>query len=288
MIDLILLGVAFVGSVLAGLIDLKTTEIPDEIPLTMAVIAIVGFAVKSFLVWSYWPVLTSIIVGLGFLGFGLFMYYTGQWGGADATMLSAIGFLVPQLPQGITIEIMFPFAVSFFFNVFLVGTLYMAIYSVILAFKDRKIWDAFVDDMKVNSALIFSVVAAAMFLILFMTSTIQQEMLKINISLITWVLGLLVFWRFARVVENVGFRKRISTKKLREGDMLGEDVKIGSKVFGSKLIEGLTKEQVKLIKKNRKHVTIKDGIRFAMAFPLALLFTIYFGDGIVLLLGLLY
>lgn len=288
MIDLILFGVALIGSVLAGLIDLKTTEIPDEIPLTMAVIGVVGFAVKSFLFWSYWPVLTSIIVGLGFLGFGLFMYYTGQWGGADAIMLSAIGFLVPQLPQGIAAEIMFPFAVSFFFNIFLIGTFYMIVYSVVLVFKNRKIWTAFVTDMKANSRLIFTVVATAIVFILFMTSTVQQEMLKINISLIAWVLGLLVFWRFARVVENVGFRKRISTKKLREGDMLGEDLKIENKIFESKLIEGLTKEQVKLIKKNRKHVTIKDGIRFAMAFPLALLFTIYFGDGIVFLLGLIY
>ena len=61
MFEIILLTVAFIGSTIAAVIDLKTTEIPDEIPYVMAGIAIVAYGIKSYLVWSYLPILQSCI-----------------------------------------------------------------------------------------------------------------------------------------------------------------------------------------------------------------------------------
>ncbi len=108
MIEILFLIVAFIGSTAAGLYDLKTTEIPDEIPYTMMAVGIIGAVIKSYLAWSYMPLVSSFAVGLGFLGFGLIMYYTGQWGGGDAKILSGIGFLVPTLPSDITKTLFFP------------------------------------------------------------------------------------------------------------------------------------------------------------------------------------
>ncbi|MCS7106355.1 MAG: hypothetical protein NZ942_03500, partial [Candidatus Aenigmarchaeota archaeon] len=57
--------------------------------------------------------------------------------------------------------------------------------------------------------------------------------------------------------------------KLKVGDVLAE----------SKLWEGITqKDLIKIKKSGKKYVVIKEGVRFAPAFPLALLFTLYFGD----------
>ena len=42
MLEILFLVVAFIGSTAAGLYDLKTTEIPDEIPYTMMAVGIIG------------------------------------------------------------------------------------------------------------------------------------------------------------------------------------------------------------------------------------------------------
>ena len=111
LIESILLFTAFLGSSIAGIIDLKTTEIPDEIPYIMMGIGILGNSIKSYIFWSYTPIMLSIIFGLLFLGFGFILYYTGQWGGGDAKILSAIGFLLPQFSSN---RSLFPFPLSFF------------------------------------------------------------------------------------------------------------------------------------------------------------------------------
>ena len=72
-------------------------------------------------------------------------------------------------------------------------------------------------------------------------------------------------------LKNVGFKKKIPVSKLREGDVLES----------SRIWEGITKEQLKKIKDSRKrYVKIKDGVRFAPSFSLALIFTYFQGDAI--------
>ena len=83
--------------------------------------------------------------------------------------------------------------------------------------------------------------------------------------------GFFLFWKFAKTVENVGFKKKISVSKLREGDVLES----------SRIWEGITKEQLRKIKNSgKKYVKIKDGVRFAPSFSLALIFTYFQGDAI--------
>ena len=86
-------------------------------------------------------------------------------------------------------------------------------------------------------------------------------------------------WRFEKSVENVGFKRKIRLSELKEGDVLDD----------SKLWEGLTKKQVKEIKKSgKKYVVIKDGVRFAPVFAFALLMTIFLGDIVFWVVGLFY
>ena len=281
-LESILLLVAFVGSTLAGIIDLKTTEIPDKIPYVMMGIGIIGNLVKSYLVWSYTPIALSFLVGLLFLGFGFLLYYTGQWGGGDAKILSAVGFLLPQFSSAKTF---FPFPVSFFFNVFFVGAFYMIGYIVVMTLMNRKIISRFVDDIKSKiKELVFLNVCVIIFLVifgLFTTKHLQiitlHEMFIFGLVVIAMTFGMFTLWRFGKTVEEIGFKKRIKVSELREGDVLND----------SKVWEGLTKKQIKKLQKSeKKYVVIKEGVRFAPAFPLALLITILFGDIIFWVVGL--
>ncbi|OGI15377.1 hypothetical protein A3K63_05700 [Candidatus Micrarchaeota archaeon RBG_16_49_10] len=283
MIDFLLLGVAFAGSLLAGIIDLKTTEVPDWIPYAMGTIGILANITKSILSGSYIPIAYSAAVGLGYLGFGFLLYYLGQWGGGDAKILSAIGFLIPTFSTG---KIFFPFYIGFLFNVFFVGAIYMIAYILVLSFINRGIWKSFFKGMAGirKPAILYSglavLLAAALFVYLsaFRFGLFPVDFaVKFSLFVLLIVSGMFLLWRFAKTVEDVGFKKRIPLAKLKEGDVILE----------SKIWEGLTKKQVDEIKKSgKRYVWIKEGVRFTMAFPLALLFTILVGEGFVWLLKL--
>ena len=88
--------------------------------------------------------------------------------------------------------------------------------------------------------------------------------------------GLYILWKFVKAVENVGFKKKIPVSKLRVGDVPDY----------YKIWEGITEKEIRKIKKSgKKYIWIKEGVRFAPAFPLALLFTLIMGDGIVWFIG---
>ena len=272
---------ALIGSFLAGIWDLKTTEIPDEIPYTMILIGIIFYGIQSFVEWNYWPLLNSFLVGLCLLGFGFIMYYSGQWGGGDAKILAAIGFL---LPSSNLFSTFFPFPISYLINVFLVGAAYMILYAFILSLMNKKILFKFFEDLKSSANFL---ALGSFFLFVFLIGVnyylINFFQLKFELSLLVRnsllpifaTLILFIIWKFAKIVEEVGFKKRIPVKKLKVGDVLAN----------SKLWEGITEKELKKIKKSgKKYVEIKEGIRFGLAFPLALLFTYYFGDGLFFLI----
>jgi Flp pilus assembly protein protease CpaA len=281
MLEVLLFVVALIGSAVAGFYDLKTTEIPDEIPYAMMAIGIIGNIVQSYLALSYWPFAYSIIVGLGFLGFGFVMYYLGQWGGGDAKILSAIGFLLPVYQST---KLIFPFSVSFFFNVFLVGSFYMIIYAFALSIINKEIWTAFFNDLKANAKMVLiynSALVAAIILmgLLFARYFEFLPLTKFTMFVVLIALasaGLYVLWKFVKAVENVGFKKKIPVSRLKVGDVPDY----------YKVWEGITEKELNKIKKSgKKYIWIKEGVRFAPTFPLALLFTLFFGDGILLLMN---
>jgi len=286
MFEIFCLIVALFGSCIAGAYDLKTTEIPDWIPYLMILVGIILNSFESLVQWNFSIILNSIIIGLGFLGFGFLMYYTGQWGGGDAKLLSAIGFLLPNLPTNLSKSVL-PFPVSFLFNLFLVGAAYMIFYAFVLALIKRKILLRFFEDVKA-SYKIFTLGSLLLFFSFVLISFILSLYLKVRFeligsikySLLTIAFTSLIFllWKFAKTVEKFGFRQRIPVSKLKVGDVLEN----------SKLWEGLTQKEVEKIKRSgKKYVVIKEGVRFAPAFPLALIFTLYFGDMLLILLNLI-
>lgn len=288
-LQLVPFAVALLGSSIAAAWDLRTTEIPDEIPYAMTAVALLFYGVQSFLAGSYWPIINSVMVGSALFGFGFAMYYFGQWGGGDAKLLAAIGFLLPTasavpVASGTALGLIFPFPVSYLFNVFFVGAVYMLVYAAYLALRNRKIISEFKRDVKASANMLLGFAGAllllslGMNLLLYSHFQIQPQISPIffnSLSITIGTLGIFLVWRFARVVENVGLKKRIPVSKLRVGDVL----------LSSKLWEGITEKELKKIKRSgKRYIRIKEGVRFGPAFPLALLFTIYFGDTILFLI----
>jgi Flp pilus assembly protein protease CpaA len=278
MFPLIPLIVAFIGSIFAAIWDIRTTEIPDEIPHAMIIFALLYYGIQSLIEGNPWILLNSVIAGGAIFALGFIMYYAGQWGGGDAKVLAAIIFLLPIS------NTVLPFPVTYLLNVFIVGAGYMILYSFAMAMMNRKIFSAFFIDVGKNKAVLtfgsialfsafavmnYLIVAALAFPINYF-SLVQNSLIPLAAAV-----GLYFIWRFAKAVEEVGFKKKIPLSKLKVGDVL----------IDSKIWEGITERQLKKIKKSDKRfVWIKEGVRFAPTFPLALAFTLIYGDFLFLIL----
>jgi Flp pilus assembly protein protease CpaA len=265
MLELLLIAIGLVGSLAAGLYDLKTTNIPDKLCISMIIIGLAIHIYTGVFVGDYSYLENSFLFGGLFLGFAVMMYYTGQWGGGDGELLVAMGVLLPSLHS---VSTLFPFSISFFINSFFVGAFWSIAFSMYYVYKNPILTRKFFSDFKrpVVFAMTFAPVVLSAISLLF------SEMISILFLL---VFALFVFYRFSKVIEQA-FYKRIPVRQLRLDDMLGED--IPRLRLYKRHIKGLTKDQVSRIKKTKKYVVIREGVRYGMVFPLALLFTLFFGD----------
>jgi Flp pilus assembly protein protease CpaA len=265
MLELLLIAIALVGSLAAGLYDLKTSNIPDKLCILMLILGLIIHSITGFSTGDFSNLINALMFGGLLLVFGLLMYFTGQWGGGDGELIVAIGVLLPNLS---IVKTYFPFAISFFINSFFIGAIYSILYSLILSARNPFISKGFFN--KIKEPLVAA--PLSFFLLLSIISFFYFKYLSFIFFLI---FILILFWKFAKSIEQ-GFYKRISVSKLKVDDMLGEDIP-RLKIY-KRLIKGLTKEQIKKIKKIKKSVLVREGIRYGLVFFLTLIFTLLFGD----------
>jgi len=270
MFEMLNVFVALFGSFFAGIWDLKTTDIPDSVCLSMIGIGFATHILESLMIGSWEPLITSLIVGFGFLLFGLFMYFSGQWGGGDGELMVAIGVLIPTYPFQ---QFLIPFAFAFFVNVFFIGAIYSILYAVFLTMRDKKLKRSVISNLNKNKnfilySFVFSTIIGAGVYYIF-----GNILFAVSFPVLITLFAVLFF--FLKDVEK-GFHRKILSKNLKVDDMIGEDIP-KLKIF-KKEIRGLTKKEVSAIKRMKKYVVIRDGVRFGIVFPLALLATIILGD----------
>ena len=266
MFEIILIAV--IGSVLAGLWDLKTTEVPDEIPALMIGLGLFLWFMR-YMGSGDASIFYSLTIGTLLLVVGLLMYRKSQWGAADAWVLAAIGYLIPFYNGRL-------FIVDFIPNFLIVAMAYMIVYVFILGLKEPHLFSLFLQESGKRKKIVLGVPLAFLAFVFIMFAFLSPAASFNIYPLITSLLlivFLTLFWSYAKVVEKYAFRKKIPTSKLREGDVL------------EKMIwRGLTKDEVIEIRKKMKFVTIKEGVRFVPVFPIALIVTLLFGNLFLLLL----
>lgn len=263
MIEIVLLALA--GSALAGIWDLKTTEVPDQLPVGMVVIGI-GYWVMNWLINSdAYSLGVSLLIGTVLLAAGMLLYKKGQWGGADAWILAAIGYMIPLYGGEI-------FIVPYLFNFIIVSIVYTVAYAVIIGLLNPSVFAYVKKDFAKKSKIIISV-PAAVFIAILVAATQMPNAAILLTRLLPLVILLMLFWRYAAVIEKRVFRKKIPTSMLKVGDVLEK----------SKWT-GLTEADVKKIRKQKRFVVIKEGMRFVPVFPIALALTLLYGNLFFILL----
>ena len=257
MIEIIILAVILTA--IAGLWDLKTTEVPDHLLYAMIAIGAVYWAANWLLTGDVTSLAISLLVGSLLLALGLVMYKKGQWGGADAWILAAIGYMIPFYNGEI-------FIIPYLLNFVIVSIVYSAIYAITVGIMHRDVFQHVKADLKEKRTILIGVPSALLALTIIVALT-RPLFTTLFFNLFILFTLLIVFWRYAVVLEARVFKKKIPTSRLKVGDVLDK----GNWV-------GLTERQVRNIRKHKRYVVIKDGMRFVPVFAIALVLTLLFGN----------
>ncbi len=257
--------------------DLRYTEFPDWLPYSMIISALAARAVFSFLYSDFSLLANSVMVGCLFLGLGLVMYFLKQWGDGDAWLLGAMGFLFPDM-TGFEVPVTFNLPLALLLNFLFVSLFYLICYSLLLGYRSRKLRKSFLREIR-NDSKRYGFFVAVFFLgsylsVMYLSITfgIPPASMPTMLMLPFLLSFILIFTSYARLIEKDMFKKRIPVSELREGDVVLDDK-----------WRGLEKEEVEKIRKNRKFVCIKEGVRFAPVFLLTTIITFLIGDIILII-----
>jgi Flp pilus assembly protein protease CpaA len=249
-----------VGIVVATCQDLKRREVDNWLNL---------FLIFSSLVFVFYGALLDkefgVILHMGFLLLVMWVvmnlfYYGRVFAGGDAKLLFAMSafFLGVSFVESITN------VGVFLLFLMIAGSFYGLVYSGVLWYLNReRVNKEIVKQVSVHR---FRVLGFVVFGVVFMV----LGFVNFIFLLVGLCLGIFPFlFVFAKGLENVSMIRKIPGSKLREGDWLVEDVRVGRKVIEANW-DGLSLEDIRLLKKKRE-VLIKEGLPFVPAFLIAFL-----------------
>jgi len=283
--NLIVAITALLVMTIASITDFQKREVADMINYGLFFSAIALRLIYSAIT------LNPMIILEGFIGFlvtliiALTMFYAGQWGGGDSKMIMGLGILF-----GLNIS---PFSgfliansllVSFIVNAFIAGSLFGLVWSLIVAFRDRK---RFVKAWKKTSSKIKKIKYAfiAISLLILILSIFADEMRIALILLAVFLIGTIYLFMFAKSVEKGSMVKMLPPSKITEGDWINKDVMHNGKYICGPKDLGISKQQIALLKKHKiKKIPVKIGIPFIPSFLIGFIITLVFGNLITLII----
>jgi len=282
-IALLIIGCMLIVLVLSALFDLKTLEVPDWVTYGGIAVGMIIHIVLTITQATYWPALSSGLgIGAGYL-IGALMYYTGQWGGGDAKLLMAVGALL-----GVEFDITSA-SLAFLINLIFAGAIWGIGYLLVLgarhAHKSFRVFNTL--RHKHNKALLLNTILAGIIL----AAALLTEYTLPLAALAFLCYGLTYLGIFAKSVELACMHHWISADKLVEGDWLVHPFMHGNKIIAKPSKTGLSIKEVRALKDIHKKqgigkICVKYGIPFTPAFLVSYLFTLAFGNLLVLAIHL--
>ncbi len=232
---------------IATVTDIRKREVPDYLAYF--------FIVTAFLLRLWYTEIygVSFIIGalIAFVvtfTLGFLLYRNGLWGGGDVFMLAGVAaaFGLDDF-----------FFIDFLLNFFVIGSLYGVLATLIYGRKEIRLTPKLIAGL----ALL----------------PIPFLFLPWNFSLVIGIaLFALLNWDLFKRIEK-SMVLEVPTSQLSEGDWLAEEIKIGNRKIKAGSY-GLSKEDIRLLRKHRKKVKIRVGIPFVPSFFITYVFTVIFGN----------
>lgn len=263
---LICLGLIWI--IFAVVQDLRKREVANWLNFSLIIFALSFRFFYSLFYESTFDFFYQGLFGLVIFFFiGNLFYYGRIFAGGDAKLMIALGVVLP-FSQDLLVNLN---TFLLFFLLFLfVGAIYGLIWSLFLGIRNSKKFSKdFSKRFKDNKKLIyFSILAGFVFVVL---GFFQFFILYLGILIFI----LPYFYLGAKSVDEVCMVKKVLTKKLTEGDWLYKDVRVGKKRIKASW-DGLSKEDIKILQKNKKEVLIRQGIPFTPTFLISFLILLAF------------
>ena len=249
---------------------LNNHDIPDLFSVAgiLGGIALHGAATVSS--GSIEPLASSLVVGTGFSAYGWFAYFRGYWGGADAMILSLLGFGAPTAtsftsPAGIyPVDLLMNFLISA-----LAVSAATGLYYVVSSGKGLEVFLSELSSRKKIIGLELLAVASS-----------TSVMLVLDLKPVVFgslAAGSVILYEVFRVVEEEFFIRTVKLEEVEEGDVVRSDELDG-------LVKGIEAEEIQDL--DSETVEIMRGVPLAPAFLVGLVLTDVFGLGTGLILML--
>ncbi len=266
--NLFLIVLALVWIIVAVLQDLRKREVDNIWNFSLIAFALAYRFAVSVWAGNYWFILNGLIGFAIFFGLGNLFYYSRLFAGGDAKLLMALGAILPLSYDWIINLKVF----GYFILLFLItGSIYALIYAIGLVFKNWKDFKKeFLKQWK-NYQKMFLI--SLIFVVVWIN--VIYFMSQMRFILIGFVVLLFpVLFVFSKAVEETCMIKSVPSNKVTLGDWLYEDIFIDRKKIKSNW-QGISKSELKLIKKYKKKILIKYGIPFTPAFLFGFVVLLY-------------
>ncbi len=282
----LIIAVCIIALLIGSITDIKTREVPDWLNYSLVA---AGFGIRliwALAAWDIWILLYGIFGFLVFIALAYLMFYTGQWGGGDSKMLIGLGALI-----GLDFKLN-TFMLSFLINVLFIGALYGVVWSCILAFRNKKNFvKVFKDFMLEKSFMLWRRAVLVIGLVLLVSVFfVPNPILKLLLLVIVFVMIIVAYlFTFIKAVEKIAMLKHVTPMQLTEGDWIVKDIHVDGKYIAGPKDLGIEKNQIRklidLYKKGKvKKILVKDGIPFVPSFLIAFIFTLMWGNLVLLII----
>ncbi len=260
-IGILILG--FIALVFAAVHDWRKHEVANWLNFALIIFALGFRFFYSFYSGIGFNFFYQGVIWLGiFFALANLFYYSRLFAGGDAKLMIALGTIIPFYSDFYS---NLNLVLGFFITFFVIGSLYGLMWSFYLMLNNFK---GFKKNYKIqftkNKKFVFALLSIGLVIMI----------LGFWFDLFFY-LGVLVFlipylFVFAKSVDESCMIKVVKVGELVEGDWLYENVRSGKKYVKANW-EGLSKEDIKLLKKHFKKIKIRQGIPFVPVFLLAYL-----------------
>ena len=269
----IFVAVAIMGAIIGCYTDFKGRWVPDYVSYFMIFFGLIGHGIISITNQSIWPFAYSLAGTAIFFGVANLMYYSGAWGGGDAKMLIGFGALLAFYPTLIE----WPFLLTLFLNILLVGAAYGIFYMISIAINHSKKFSKQANSLLKEYKIIGLIILG---LIILPVIIYFVDMLWFYAVLASW--GIAVFGFFLIVlgkgVEDCMW-KIMPISKLEIGDHIADEIRIGKRLIYKPKLIGIEEDDLKRIKRTKlKRIKIKEGIPYTPALLFGVLVSVLIGD----------
>jgi len=258
-IFLFVLGLIWV--VFAVVQDLRSREISNWLNFSLVIFAL-GFRFFYSLFNESFGFFFQGLIGFGiFFVLGNLMYYGRFFAGGDAKLMMSLGAILPIYNL---FSVNLKFFLLFFILFLVAGSVYGLSSILYIGIKNHKLFvKGFSEKFSKHKKLLIAITFASC---VFLTLGFIEKF-YLYIGLFIFVSTYLFIC--SKVIDANCMVRKIPVKYLREGDWICNNILISKnkKIISS--WDGLSQKDIKLLRKNKKFVLIKQGIPFSPVFLIA-------------------